>query len=340
MSNKSIAIMLDPGHDTPWDNRSPVVSNYTEGQRMWDYSLILRKALEQRGFTVKTTKTQVNQTITVTERGRMAKGCDLLLSLHSNCCDTESVDRPCGIYLVDDDCGDIDRISQELATKLSQTVREVMDTDDPAKQYSKLSGGDRDGDGKVNDDYYGVLYGAHQVGVAAIILEHSFHSNRRAATWLLSDDNLTCLANATADTLAGYYSLSATAPESPEAPEREEILYCVQLGANRVRSYAEDLLGKVHAAGFTDAYITTKTRPIPATAAPDPKPEPAPEPELQIGDTVRVKPGAPNYSGNSLASFVYERDHQVSQINGDRVVITYRGEVTAAMHRDNLIRVG
>lgn len=332
MSKKPI-IILDPGHDTQWDNRSPVVPNYTEGLRMWDYAHILRQALAQRGFVVKVTKSQVNQTITVTERGRMARGCDLLISLHSNCCDTESVDRPCGIYLVDDNCGDIDHISQELATKLSQAVREVMDTNDPAKQYSKLSGGDRDGDGKVNDDYYGVLYGAHQVGVAAIILEHSFHSNRRAATWLMSDDNLARLASATADSLAGYYGLSATNLEPPETPDTEETLYCVQLGAYRVRSYAEDLLGKVQAAGFSDAYITIKSRPVPATPGPDS------EPELKKGDTVRVKPGAPNYSGQSLASFVYERNHQVSQINGDRVVITYRGEVTAAMHRNNLIRV-
>lgn len=41
----------------------------------------------------------------------------------------------------------------------------------------------------------------------AIILENSFHTNRRAAEWLLKDSNLKLLATKLAETLAAYYGL-------------------------------------------------------------------------------------------------------------------------------------
>jgi hypothetical protein len=38
-----------------------------------------------------------------------------------------------------------------------------------------------------------------------VILEHSFHTNERAAKWLMSDENLTALAEAEAAALAEFY---------------------------------------------------------------------------------------------------------------------------------------
>ena len=213
-----ITIVLDPGHDTATYNQSNVVKSYYEGARMWRLYELLRTALEARGIIVKGTKSQVNQVVDVTARGRMAKGCTALVSLHSNACGTESVDRPEGIYFYDDDCGKIDDTSKALAVQLSQTVAKIMGTHDKAKQYCKVSSNDRDGDGKKNDDYYGVLYGAHQVGVPAIILEHSFHTNTRAAKWLMQDSNLQRLANALADDLAKHFGVQQST--EPTAAER------------------------------------------------------------------------------------------------------------------------
>lgn len=204
-----VKIMLDPGHNLGRYN-SGAVPGYWEGERMWRLYQLLRPELEARGFVVGCTKQQCDQTVDVVTRGRMARGCVLLLSLHSNACGQESVDRPVGIYFVDDNCGEIDDISKELAVLLSNTVREVMGTKHPAEQYSYQSQYDRDGDGKKNDDYYGVLYGAHQVGVPAIILEHSFHTNRRAAQWLMNDDNLRKLAKAEADALAVCFGVTGS----------------------------------------------------------------------------------------------------------------------------------
>lgn len=58
---------------------------------------------------------------------------------------------------------------------------------------------------------------------------------------------------------------------------------------------------------------------------------------IQKGSIVRLKKGAKTYTGGSLASFVYTRDHIVSQIDGDRAVITYGGVVVAAVHTSDLI---
>lgn len=213
MAIKAPKIMLDPGHDKAKYNQG-AVSEYWEGARMWRLYQILRPMLEARGFVVGGTKTKCDQAIEVSARGRMARGYDVLISLHSNACDDPSVNRPDGIYMVDDNCGKIDDVSKELAKLLSDTVAGVMGTA-RAVTYSRKSGRDRDGDGKVNDDYYGVLFGAHQVGVPAVILENSFHTNRKAAEWLLKDSNLEKLATALADALAEYYGTAGAAGATP-----------------------------------------------------------------------------------------------------------------------------
>ena len=61
--------------------------------------------------------------------------------------------------------------------------------------------------------------------------------------------------------------------------------------------------------------------------------------EINVGDTVKVRDGAKDYNGVQLASFVYNRNHNVLEVNGDRVVITYGGIVVAAIHKNNLIKV-
>ena len=57
------------------------------------------------------------------------------------------------------------------------------------------------------------------------------------------------------------------------------------------------------------------------------------------GSIVRVKQGAKTYTGGSLASFVYSRDHVVSEVSGDRCVITYGGVVVAAVRMSDLTLV-
>lgn len=54
---------------------------------------------------------------------------------------------------------------------------------------------------------------------------------------------------------------------------------------------------------------------------------------------MRVNKGAKTYTGGGLAAFVYNRDHTVKQVSGDRAVITYGGVVVAAVKLADLTLV-
>lgn len=100
--------------------------------------------------------------------------------------------------------------------------------------------------------------------------------------------------------------------------------YKVQVGAFSKKANAEAMLAKLKAAGYSDAFITTGSG---GTAAAS----------VKVGSKVRLKQGAKTYDGKSLASFVYNRDHVVSELNGDRAVITYGGVTVAAVRVSDLV---
>lgn len=99
--------------------------------------------------------------------------------------------------------------------------------------------------------------------------------------------------------------------------------YKVQVGAFSKKANAEAMLAKLKAAGYSDAFITTGSG---GTATQ----------EIKVGSSVRLNKGAKTYDGKSLASFVYNRDHVVKEISGDRAVITYGGVVVAAVKLSDL----
>ena len=87
-------------------------------------------------------------------------------------------------------------------------------------------------------------------------------------------------------------------------------------------------------------FITPKYDESPEVApAPEVKPVPAPAVTIKKGDTVKLKKGAKQYNGKSLASFVYNRKHKVKEIKADRAVITYGGVVVAAVNVADLVVV-
>lgn len=61
-----------------------------------------------------------------------------------------------------------------------------------------------------------------------------------------------------------------------------------------------------------------------------------PEDKIKVGSKVKLKNGAKTYTGGNLASFVYGRPHTVSEIIGNRVVISYGSVVVAAVKVDDL----
>lgn len=204
---KTVRIMLDAGHKNN-ENKSPVFPSYNEATFNWKLQTYLKAELEKYGFVVGTTRSNQSVAMDVVPRGKAAAGFDLFISLHSNACGSEAVDRPVGIYLVPDGTPKAD-VSREVAVLLAKCVKTTMNTNDVEKTYYKVDTADRNKDGKLNDNYYGVLHGANAVGVPGIILEHSFHTNLRAAKWLYEDANILALAVNEAKVLADYYGKSA-----------------------------------------------------------------------------------------------------------------------------------
>ena len=199
-------ICLDAGHYGAY-NPSPVVKGYFEGKVMWQLHLLLKEQLEKRGFEVIITRDKQSQDLALEERGRMAKGCVGFVSLHSNAADSKKPNWAVAMHFVDDNCGKIDDQSLQLAKLLGQTVGDVMGVGHEI--YTRTSSKDRDGNGK-KDDYYGVLRGAHSVGVPGVIIEHGFHTNPENTRWLMVTDNLRRLAEAEAEALAAFFGARKT----------------------------------------------------------------------------------------------------------------------------------
>lgn len=233
-------IMIDAGHYGKTYNQG-IVKGYYESEQMWKLHLLLKTALEGYGIKVGTTRKNQNDNPGTDERGRMSKGYDLFISLHSNAVDLklnpsgETIDRPIMLAMQDLDWTDIDDISVALSHKLGKAVQDVMETKQNYEIWQRKADTDRDQNGVLDDEYYGVLKGARLVGVPGILIEHSFHTNKAATAWLMDDNNLKRLAAAEAKTIAEYYKLTkpaappVTTPDVPTPPTIDFKPYIVQI---------------------------------------------------------------------------------------------------------------
>ena len=212
----AVKIMLDAGHTgTKWNRGA--VAGYFESAAMWTLHEYIAEELTNRGFTVGKTRKTIDTEMDVTARGKAAKGYDLFLSLHSNATDNTTTRRVVAIYQTEDSQGSWDTESRVIADKMAAVIADTMGV--TWKNYSKLSANDRDGDGKKDDNYYGVLHGARLRKVPGVILEHSFHTNPETCRWLMKDSNLRKLAKAEADCLAEHYGMSVQKAPTHEVPK-------------------------------------------------------------------------------------------------------------------------
>jgi N-acetylmuramoyl-L-alanine amidase len=189
----AIKIMLDAGHYAKY-NRSPCIKTYYESEMNWKLHNWLKYYLERLGITVYQTRHDQKKDMAVVERGKSSKGCDLLLSVHSNAVGSsanEKVDYPVAYV-------PLDGKGTALGKLLAECVEKMMGTKQEGQVQTRRGN---------NGDYYGIIRGATSVGVPCIILEHSFHTNTKATEWLLNDANLQDIAKAEAEIIASYFGL-------------------------------------------------------------------------------------------------------------------------------------
>lgn len=207
--SKPFMVCLDAGHCGNYN--AGAVKGYYESVRMWKLTELLAKELTARGITVIKTRSNQATDLALTSRGRKANGCDLFLSMHSNAAGAESVDYPVAYV-------PLNGTGTAIGQKLADIVADVMGTVQKGRTATRKGSG--------GADYYGVIRGAVAVGVTGVILEHSFHTNPKAAAWLMNDANLAKLAKAEADCIAEWLEGTAKpAAQTLQVAQRKSAAY-------------------------------------------------------------------------------------------------------------------
>lgn len=190
-------ILLDPGHGQ-YGNPYPPQKGYYEGTQMWKLAGYLKAELEGQGFEVSTTRSKLSDNPSVQARGKMAKGHDLFISLHSNAPAVASDTGPTGtVVFYTMSTPHI----KPLADAIGKKVSEIM-----AHKYKGSLV--REHPTRKGQDYYGVLRNAIGSGCkAGLLIEHGFHTNPKDSAFLIKDENLKKLAIAEAEIIRNYYGM-------------------------------------------------------------------------------------------------------------------------------------
>ena len=190
-------LCFDAGH-TKGDNKG-AYAPYYEGTKMWDLHLMVKNYLEKNyEVEIKTTRSTSLIDYDEYKRGLMSKGCDGFYSFHSNFSDNSSLERV--VIIRGLGITSLDKYSKELG----DTIKEVMGITEKTQVWEREY---------KNDEYYGVLRGAKNVGVKnRFIIEHSWHSNPKYAKWLYNDSNLEKLAIAEGECIAKFHKLKKKVP--------------------------------------------------------------------------------------------------------------------------------
>lgn len=220
-------IMLDAGHYTGY-NQSAVHKPYNEGNMVWELCKYLKSELEKYGFKVDTTRTSRDKDLALYDRGYKSKGYDMFISLHSNACNDEQVDRVVIIKGYDQ--------PSTLADKFGKALTDAMGVKQKHQVYvRRLDNG---------NEYYGVLRGAKAAGVAnRFIIEHGFHTNSNTARWLCVDANIKKLAEVEAKVIADHFGVKA-----PATSETVNELYRIivdELNVRKGAGVSYDVVGAV-----------------------------------------------------------------------------------------------
>jgi N-acetylmuramoyl-L-alanine amidase len=190
-----VRIVLDPGHGQNYNKGA--VAPYYEGNQMFKLAYYLKPELERYGIAVKVTRSKVTDDPALSTRGKMAKGYNLFLSLHSNAppADAKDYSKIKGTSIYDS----VTRPNKALADALGQAIAKTMGHNFRGTNYRR---------GNNGNDYYSVLRNAIAVGVpSAILIEHGFHTNPDDCRWLLDDNNLKKLAKAEAEVIVAHYKI-------------------------------------------------------------------------------------------------------------------------------------
>lgn len=219
---KDLLVILDPGHYPNYNKGA--VGGYFEGDRMYDFTKLEKKALEEYGIDVIITRKR-DYNMELYARGQVAvknaKGYKnvVFISNHSNAFNGKSTGVEVWRSVVLPD-------SNKLANKLIDAIVGVMNpvTKCTVDRGVKVRPGN-------SGDYFGVLRGAVSGATSeaqakarpvqyAFIVEHGFHDNVKECKFLNKDANLKAMAKAEAKAIADYFGISEQKNTKKETPKK------------------------------------------------------------------------------------------------------------------------
>lgn len=186
-------IVIDPGH---YGGYNPgVCPGYYEGNTMLKLARYLGADLTAMGANVKYTRTTDYQNPSLTQRGQLAAGADLFISLHSDASDNPNTRGVAVFYSVQRPA------TEPFAAEIGRAVANVMGNSFNGT-YARMSGT------TPGVDYLGVLRSAVSVGAKnAFLVEHGYHSNYQDCLFLSNDANLRRIAAAEAEVIGRHFGL-------------------------------------------------------------------------------------------------------------------------------------
>lgn len=200
-------IMLDPGHgEGSAFNRGSKIGN--EGDNNYQFSLVLKKKLEAKGFIVGTTRKTSRSNPSLSARGQAAKGYDLFLSLHSNAGNSST--RGVEVFPDTNPVKDWHKLSANLASAISG----ALNTPNRGVRYWSTKTGYQTGRSSApkSSNYFGVLRD-NLASSYAILLEFCYHTNLTDAKAYVEKREQ--LADAVANTIAAWYGVKSTSKTEP-----------------------------------------------------------------------------------------------------------------------------
>ena len=177
------------------------------------------------------------------------------------------------------------------------------------------------------------FYVINQNTIPAVLVEGGFMDGRSDYKYITSDAGQTAYAKAVAEGLIEFLNLKKkTTDKTDEKETTTKKLYRVrsswndaksQTGAFSVRDNAIAQAKKDKLNVYDENGKEVYTYKATAKAVTE-------------GCKVKVKKGAKDYNGNSVASFVYNKVYKVDELNGKRAVLDLKG-ICTAFHIDSLI---
>lgn len=339
----SIKIALDAGHglNTAGKQTPDGIKEWSLNDKVRDKVVAFLSEYDCEIIHTDNDEGNTDESLSVRTNKYLNAGVDLFVSIHHNAY-TGKWNNATGVEVF------TDKNPTEADKRLAECIYERL------VKYTGLKGRG------IKAENWWVI---NQNKIPAVLVEGGFMDGSNDYKVITSDVGQTSYAKAIAEGIVEFAGLKKKAITSVEAPKPESThiikkgdlvsiksnatYYTGKAVPSWVKSqkwYVADIKGDRAIIDKNEKGTNSINSPINVlyltlVSASAPASTPAPAPTIKVGSTVRLNKGAKTYEGKTLASFVYNRNHKVKEIKGDRVVITYLGVTVAAVNIKDLTLV-